>query len=80
MNLALFAANAFRRYPSSQVVFRNAEEAESARVIADIDNNSSNDFYIDPSTPLGVYKPMQECNNSVPAEITNMFAQSIGKI
>jgi len=79
MNLALFAAHAFRKYSTPQIAFGTELEVEMIRALKDYDDdNSQGGFEIDPASPIGVFKHMLEY--SVLQHITTMFAQLISKM
>ncbi|KAL5238825.1 hypothetical protein ACI65C_006235 [Semiaphis heraclei] len=82
MNLALFAAYAFRKFTTPQIAFGTAYDAEMVRTLqVEDDENFAGEFGIDPSSPIGEYKHiMMECQFSVPQHISAMFAQLISKM
>ncbi|CAI6359855.1 unnamed protein product [Macrosiphum euphorbiae] len=76
MNLALFAANAFKKYTVPKIVFGDATNAAEAQAINDEDENDDGvPPEIDAYSALGVYQYMIENGNVVPQDIINDFAQ-----
>lgn len=79
MNLALFAANAFKKYTTPKIVFGDETNAEEAKAIhAMAENEDGEPPEIDPHSALGVYQFMVNNGNEVPLDISNDFAQFIG--
>lgn len=77
LNLALFAAKAFKQYVSPTIVFGYEAQAAEAREIADVNDDSDSSLNIDPSSPLGVYRDIIENGNTVPQSLMSIFEQTI---
>ena len=81
LNLSMFAAYAFRKYSTPQMVFSSGEDAKMAEDFKQLEAETSEaEFHIDPSSALGVFKHMQECGNSIPVEMKQLFAPLINKM
>lgn len=68
MNLAMFAGYAFRKYTSAKIVFGDQQDAEGAKMLDEASSamNDTDEFQIDPASPLGLYQHMSNCKNTVP--------------
>ncbi|KAL4082437.1 hypothetical protein QTP88_029904 [Uroleucon formosanum] len=78
MNLALFAAHAFKKFTIPQMAFGNQDDADGAKEIAGMgDSDSGSSLEIDPASPLGVFKFMTDNDNSVPVSVKEMFTPII---
>jgi len=81
MNLALFAAYAFKKFSTPQFAFGNQGEADETKIISGLDEASSRgEIPIDSSSLLGIFRHMMENDNSVPLEIKTMFGGFISRM
>lgn len=61
LNLAIFAAYAFRTFSSLQIVFGDERDAEEARILREMEEEEDGEERMfDPSSPIGVFKHMSD--------------------
>jgi len=78
MGLAVFAANAFKKYVRPQIVFGNKDRAKEAKFLdGNEEDGSQTDLSIDDSSPMGVFKTMALHNNTLPPEMVREFHSKI---
>jgi len=79
LNLAIFAAYAFKTYSSPTIVFGTLEDAEEARILKEMDEEEDpSDCAIDPASPMGVFKHMSDNSNS--NDVKQVFVALLSKM
>lgn len=79
LNLAIFAAYAFRTYSSPTIVFGGQGEADDARAFKEVEEDAM-ELTFDPASPIGVFKHMSDNAYSIPEDVKQVFVSLMSKM